>query len=189
MATEGSGPVVKAAKRFTGWYIVAAVLFILLGLFAIVRPAAAGLGVALLVGWLFVFAGVGHFIAAFEGGGARRVMLQILAGVAFLVGGLYLLMHPLLGLSSLTLLLAAVILAAGICEIAAYFRHRGEQASGWMLFNGIVALLLGGIIGFHWPWSSAWALGTLVGVNLLMTGISRLMLGLAGRRVLRHATT
>lgn len=189
MATETSRPLVKAAKRFTGWYIVAAVLFILLGLFAIIRPTAAGLGVALLVGWLLVFGGVGHFIAAFEGGGARRVILQILAGAAFVIGGLYLLMHPLLGLSSLTLLLAAVIIVAGICEIVAYFRHKGEQASGWMLFNGIVALLLGGIIWLHWPWSSAWALGTLVGVNLLMTGISRLMLGLAGRRLLKQVTT
>jgi uncharacterized membrane protein HdeD (DUF308 family) len=186
MATEGSRPVVKAAKRYTGWYIVAAVLFILLGLFAIIRPAAAGLGVALLVGWLFVFGGVGHFIAAFEGGGARRVLLQILAGVAFVIGGLYLLMHPLLGLSSLTLLLAAVIIVAAVCEIVAYFRHKGEQASGWMLFNGIVALLVGGIIWLHWPWSSVWALGTLVGVNLLLTGIARLMLGLAGRRLIKQ---
>jgi len=187
MATEGPGPAVTAARKFTGWYIVAAVLFIVLGLFAIIRPAVAGLGVALLVGWLFIFGGIAHFIAIFEGGGARRVIFQILAAIVFVIGGLYLLMHPLLGLGTLTLLLAGVIIAAGIFEIVTYFRHRTEQASGWMLFNGIVALLLGGIIWFHWPWSSIWALGTLVGVNLLMTGISRLMLGLAGRRLINQA--
>ena len=116
------------------------------------------------------------------------LLFQILAGVVFLIGGYYLLTHPLLGLGTLTLLLAATILAAGVCEIITYFRLKGEQASGWMLFNGIVALLLGGMIWLHWPSSSVWAIGTLVGVNLLLTGITRLMVGLTGRRLIRHVT-
>jgi len=187
MATEIQRPVLQTAKRFTAWYIVAAVLFIVLGLFAIVEPATAGLGVALLVGWLLIFGGIFHFVAAFDGGGARRVTGQVLAGIVFDIAGFYLLMHPLLALGSLTLLLAGVILVAGIFEIITYFRVRGEQASGWMLFNGIVALLLGGMIWLHWPSSSVWAIGTLVGVYLLLTGITRLMFGLAGRRLIRHA--
>jgi len=179
MATHNPG--VTAARRFTGWYIAAAVLFIVLGFFAILEPAVAGLGVALLIGWLLVLGGIAHFISAFEGGGGRRVTLHVLAGILFVLVGLYLLMQPLLALGTLTLLLAAVILAAGLCEIIAYFRHRSAQASGWLLFNGIIALLLGGMIWFHWPSSSVWAIGTLVGVNLLLTGFSRLMLGLAAR--------
>jgi len=180
MATQG--PVLKAARRFSGWLIVAAILFIVLGVFAIIEPAVAGLGVALLVGWLLIFGGISHFISAFEGGGAKRVLFQ------FLIGGYYLLTHPLLALGTLTLLLAAVILAAGVCEIVTYFRLRSEQASGWMLANGIVALVLGGMIWLQWPSSSVWAIGTLVGVNLLFTGITRLMVGLTGRRLIRHAT-
>jgi uncharacterized membrane protein HdeD (DUF308 family) len=182
MATEGS--VVKTAQRFTTWYIVAAVLLILVGLLAIARPTAAGLGITLLLGWLLIFGAACHLVAAFQGGGTRRVLFQILATVVFAIGGLYLLTHPLLALGTLTLLLAGVILAAGILEIVAYFRLKGEAASGWMLFNGVVALLLGGIIWFHWPWSSVWALGTLVGVNLLVTGITRLMFALAGRKLI-----
>ena len=81
-----------------------------------------------------------------------------------------------------------MILAAGVCEIVTYFRLRSEQASGWMLANGIVALVLGGMIWLQWPSSSVWAIGTLVGVNLLFTGITRLMVGLTGRRLIRHAT-
>jgi uncharacterized membrane protein HdeD (DUF308 family) len=185
MATEG--PVLKAARSLSGWLIAAAVLFIVLGVFAIIEPAVAGLGVALLVGWLLIFGGISHFISAFEGGGARRVLFQILAGVVFLFGGYYLLRHPLLALGTLTLLLAAVILVAGVCEIVTYFRLRDEQASGWMLFNGIVALVLGLMISLQWPSSSVWAIGTLVGVNLLLTGITRLMVGLSGRRLTRHA--
>ena len=88
---------------------------------------------------------------------------------------------------ALTLLLAAVILAGGVLEIITYFRLKGENASGWMLFNGIIALLLGGMIWFHWPSSSVWAIGILVGTTLLMTGMTRLMFGLAARRLVRHA--
>jgi uncharacterized membrane protein HdeD (DUF308 family) len=187
MATEGVG--LKSARRFTRWYIVAAILFIVVGVFAILEPALAGLGVALLVGWLLVFGGIAHFVSAFEGGGTQRVFLQVLAGVVFVLGGLYLLAHPLLALGTLTLMLAGVIFAAGIFEIMHWYRHRGAEASGWLLFNGIVTLLLGGLILFRWPSSSVWAIGTLVGVNLLLTGVSRLMFGLAGRRLLGRVAT
>ncbi len=187
MATET--PMLKAARRFSGWLIVAAILFIVLGVFAIIEPAVAGLGVALLVGWLLIFGGISHFLSAFEGGGARHVLFQILAGVAFLFAGYYLLTHPLLALGTLTLLLAAAILVAGVCEIIVYFRLRSEQASGWMLANGVLALVLGAMVWLQWPSSSVWAIGTLVGVNLLFTGITRLMVGLTGRRLIRHATT
>jgi uncharacterized membrane protein HdeD (DUF308 family) len=96
--------------------------------------------------------------------------------------------HPILGVGTLTLLLAAIILAEGVVELIAYFRMRGQGASGWLLLNGIITLLLGGLIWFHWPSSSIWAIGTIVGVNLLMTGISRLMFGLAARKLVARAT-
>jgi uncharacterized membrane protein HdeD (DUF308 family) len=179
------GPV-ESARKITGWYIVAAVLFIVLGMLAIIEPALAGLAVSRLVGWLLVFGGVSHLIGAFKGGGARQVGFQILVGLAYLIGGFYCLMHPLLAIGSLTLLLAAVILAGGVLEIISYFRLKGENASGWMLFNGIIGLLLGGMIWFHWPSSSVWAIGILVGTTLLMTGMTRLMFGLAARRFVRH---
>ena len=186
MATER--PVIERAKRFTGWYIAAAVLFIVLGLFAIIEPATAAVGIVLLLGWLLIFGGVAHFIGTFRGGGAKRVFLQILSAVVFLVAGYYLLTHPQLAVGTLTALLALVIFAAGVFDIITYFRLQREYPSGWILLNGIVALVLGGLIWVQWPSSSAWALGTLVGVNLLMTGVTRLMFGLAGRRLVRAAT-
>jgi uncharacterized membrane protein HdeD (DUF308 family) len=75
-----------------------------------------------------------------------------------------------------------------VLEFVAYFRLRSEGGSVWLLINGLVTLALGGLIWFHWPSSSVWAIGTLVGVNLLMTGISRLMLGLAARKVVSSVT-
>ena len=181
-------PVIEAAKRFTTWNILAAVLFILLGLFAIIEPATAVVGFARLLGWLLIFGGVAHFIATLKGGSARRVLFQILSAIAFVLGGLYILTHPQLAINSLTVLLAVVIVVAGVFDIITYFRLQREHPSGWMLLNGIVALLLGGLIWSQWPASSAWAIGTLVGVYLLMTGVTRLIFGLAGRRLIRHVT-
>jgi len=162
-ASQGLQTPGKVAKKATGWFIAIAVLFIVLGLFAIIEPFTAGLGVTLLVGWLLVIGAVAHFINALKGGGAKHVILRV---------------------STLTLLLASVILVEGIFELVAYFRLRSGGGAGWLLINGLVTILLGGLIWFHWPSSSVWAIGTLVGVNLLMTGISRLMLGLAARKLI-----
>jgi uncharacterized membrane protein HdeD (DUF308 family) len=140
------------------------------------------------VGWLLVFGSGVHFVAAFKGGGAKQVIFQVLIGILYLVGGFYFLTHTIMAVGTLTLLLAGIILAEGVLEIIAYFRMRNEGASGWVLLNGIITLLLGGLIWFHWPSSSVWAIGTLVGVNLLMTGVSRLMFGMTARKLLKHAT-
>jgi len=186
MATER--PVIETAKRVTTWSILAAVLFIVLGLFAIIEPATAVVGIAWLLGWLLIFGGIAHLIETFRGGGAKRVLFQILSAIVFGLGGIYILTHPLLAIGTLTALLAIVIFAAGIFDIITYFRLQRERQSGWMLFNGIVALLLGGLIWAQWPSSSAWAIGTLVGVNLLVTGITRLIFGVTGRTLIRQAT-
>jgi uncharacterized membrane protein HdeD (DUF308 family) len=146
----------------------------------------AGLAVAVLVGWLLIFGGGAHLVAAFSGGGAGRVIWQVIVGIIYVIGGVYFLTHPLLGLGTLTLLLAGIILAEAVLEFFAYFRTRNEGGSAWLLVNGLVTLLLGGLIWVHWPSSSVWAIGTLVGVNLLMTGISRLMLGMAVRKLATH---
>ncbi len=182
-ATQGLHSPGALVKKSTNWFIAVAVLFILLGIFSIAEPFAAGLGVTLLVGWLLVFGAVAHFLAAFKGGGAKHVILQLLVGIVYLIGGLYFLTHTIMGVSTLTLLLSGVILAEGVVEVVAYIRLKSVHGASWLLINGLVTLLLGGLIWFHWPSSSVWALGTLVGVNLLMTGISRLMLGLAARKL------
>jgi uncharacterized membrane protein HdeD (DUF308 family) len=110
----------------------------------------------------------------------------LLIGIVYIAGGFYFLTHPLLGLGTLTLMLGVIILTEAVFEIMAYFRTRREGGSGWLLVNALITLLLGGLIWSHWPSSSVWAIGTLVGVNLLMTGISRLMFGLAARKLVNR---
>src|SRR5208283_2133831 len=183
---EGLRNPLGAAKKVTGWYIVAAVLFILLGIFAIIEPGVAGLGVTLLVGWLLAIGAVFHFIAAFKGGGAKQVIFQVLIGIVYAIGGIYFLTHTIMGTATLTLLLAGIILAEGVIEVISYFRMRSDGASGWLLLNGIITLALGALIWFHWPSSTVWAIGTLVGVNLLMVVITRLLFGMAVRKLGGH---
>ena len=187
-ATQGLQGPLGVAKKITTWYMIAAVLLIVLGLFAIIEPGVAGLGITLLVGWIFIFAGIMRLIGSFKGGGAKHVVFQVLIGFAYLICGLYCLTHPVLAIGSLTLLLATVILVAGVLEVISYFQLKGHNASWWMLLNGLITLLLGGMIWFHWPSSSVWAIGILVGTNLLMTGVTRLMFGLAVRRLVGRAT-
>jgi uncharacterized membrane protein HdeD (DUF308 family) len=173
-------------KRITGWYLAAAVLFILLGIFAITHPAVAGLGVTVIVGWLLIFGGLGHMVAVFRRGTGKQAIYQVTIAIVYLIGGLYFLTHVIMATGTLTLLLAGIILAEGVLEVISYMRLRSEGASRWLLLNGVVTLVLGGLIWLHWPSSTVWAIGTLVGVNLLMTGITRLMFGLAVRRLVLH---
>jgi len=176
----GAGTIVRKAGR---WLTAMGIVFVVLGVLAIIEPAVAGLAVAIFVGWLLIFGGAAHAVAAFAGGAAGRVVWQLILALIYVAGGFYFLTHPLLGLGTLTLLLAVILVAEAILELIAYFAVRGEDGSGWRVVNAIVTLMLGGMIWRNWPSSAVWAIGTLVGVNLMMTGMSRLMLGTAARRL------
>ena len=175
-----TGMIVNKAGR---WLTALEIVFVVLGVLAIVEPAVAGPAVAILVGWLLIFGGIAHAVGAFGGGAAGRVVWQLILAVIYLIGGFYFVTHPLLGLGTLTLLLAVILVMEAILELIAYFVIRSEGGSGWRLVNGIITLILGALIWWNWPSSSVWAIGTLVGVNLMMTGFSRLMLGTAARRL------
>jgi uncharacterized membrane protein HdeD (DUF308 family) len=168
-------------RKTSGWFIAMAIVLIVLGLMAIIEPMVAGLAVTVLVGWVMVIAGLAHVAGAFGAGGAGRAIWQAVLGVIYAIGGLYFLTHPLLGLGTLTLFLAGILLAEAFLRIVAYAQLRGEGGSSWLLVNGLITILLGGMIWRHWPSSSVWAIGTLVGANLLMAGFSWLMLAVAAR--------
>jgi len=155
------------------------VLFIVLGLIAIGEPLVAGLAVAVLAGWLLLAGGIAHAVSAFRAGGARNVIWHALLAILYVAGGVYFVTHPLLGLGSLTLFLSAILFIEGVVWVVAYFQMRGNV---WMLLNGLITLVLGLMIWRHWPSSSVWAIGTLLGVNLLMTGIALLFAGSAIRQ-------
>jgi uncharacterized membrane protein HdeD (DUF308 family) len=114
---------------------------------------------------------------------------RLLVGLAYIFIGGYLLTHPLLGVASLTLLLASLFLIEGVLDIVLYAKLRPARGAVWLLFDGLVTLLLSLLIGVHWPSSSAWAIGTLVGVSMIMSGVARVMMSSAVRRLTTTATT
>jgi uncharacterized membrane protein HdeD (DUF308 family) len=91
-------------------------------------------------------------------------------------------MHPVLGVASLTLVLASLFLIEGILDIVLFFNMRSVKGSNWVLFDGIITLLLGVMIYAQWPVSSLWAIGTLVGISMIFSGVSRVMISLAVRK-------
>jgi len=176
----------RVARDADAWLIGTAVIFILLGIAAIVEPFVAGLALSLLVGWLLIAGGITHIVSVFRNDGGGTIW-HIAVGLAYIVGGGYFLAQPALGLAALTLLLAILLFVeAGVDLVAYSAQRRREAGAGWLVVNAIVTAILGTLIAMHWPSTSVWAIGTLVGINLLTTGISRLMLGTAARTVERR---
>jgi uncharacterized membrane protein HdeD (DUF308 family) len=164
------------------WLVVSACLFVLLGIYAIIEPFVAGLALSLLVGWLLIAGGATHIISIFrrDDGGA---VWHLALGLLYIAGGLYFLSQPLIAMEALTLLLAMLLLVEAGIDLVAYSAQRREPGAVWLLVNAFVTALLGTLIAMHWPATSVWVIGTMLGLNLLATGVSRLMLGMAARNV------
>jgi uncharacterized membrane protein HdeD (DUF308 family) len=173
---------VEIVRHASTWSIAWGVLLILFGILAVGSPFLAALAVNVVIAWLIVLAGVVHLILAFHAHGAGSLIWKLLVGLAYLFFGLYLIMHPLLGVVSLTLVLASLFLIEGILDIVLFFKMRSVRGSSWVLIDGIITLLLGLMIYLQWPSSSGWAIGTLVGVSMIISGVTRVLLSLAVRK-------
>ncbi len=170
----GTADMSGSLRRFNGLSIASAVLMIGVGILAIVLPLAAGIGVSIFVSWLIFFTGFAHLAYAFAARGAGGFVWRLVLGIVYVAGGLYLAFHPGLSLVSFTLALAFILYIEGFMQILAYFSLRALPRAGWLLVDGLVTLLLGLMIGFNWPNASAWAIGTIVGINFLFSGVTRL---------------
>jgi uncharacterized membrane protein HdeD (DUF308 family) len=130
-----------------------------------------------------IFNGGAQLVYAFSGHEARHRWVEVLLGLVYILAGIYLLMHPLGGLLALTLLIGSFLIVYGIFALILAFRMRPVGGWGWVLFDGIVTVLLGVLIYAHWPGTSDWVIGTLFGISFISSGVSRLMMALAVRRV------
>jgi uncharacterized membrane protein HdeD (DUF308 family) len=170
-------------KKTVNWSIGLSVLMIVAGVLAIASPLAAGVAVNVLVAWLLVFSGCAHLVFAWYTRSTGGFLWELLLGVVYIFTGVYLLIHPLAGLASLTIALAIYLLMEAILEFVLGFTLRPLPGSGWLLFDGIITLILAVMIWRTWPSNTAWVIGTLVGISMLFSGTSRLMLSMAARSV------
>lgn len=179
MAQQTPSGIVRSASI---WSIVWGVSLIILGILALGSPFIAAVAVNAVLAWLIVLAGMVHLTVAFHKREAGSLIWRLLVGLAYICFGLYLIARPAVGVASLTLVLASLFLVEGILNIVLFFRIRSVRGAGWVLLDGIVTLLLGLMIYTQWPSSSVWAIGTLVGVSMIISGITRVMISFAVRK-------
>ena len=173
----------RGIHRAAGWSQVWSVLMMIAGLLAMTAPLVAGFAVTAVVGWLLVFSGLLHLGLAWRGAHAAGIVWEILLGIVYGAIGFYVIANPIAGLASLTLALAAYLLAEAIVEFIAYFQLRPAAGAGWLMFDAIVTLVLATMIATTWPTSATWVVGTVVGISMLFSGITRFLLWRTVRRL------
>ena len=170
-----------------GWFLALGIVLILAGLAAIAFPFLSSIAAKVVLGWLFLIGGVMMIVHAFQAPGWGGFLWELLVGILYVVVGGYLAFFPLAGLLTLTIVIAALFIAEGVFEAIMAFRVRPHEGWVWLLLSGIAALAVGVIIAMGLPESAIWALGLLVGINLLFSGWSYVFLALAGRRAHEEA--
>ncbi len=178
-----NGTWIEEAKKNTGLLIFLGVLTVILGFIAIGAPMITGVAVSIMVGALLFIAGIAQVVHAFKSGQWGTGILGTLIGVLGVIAGLLMMLRPVTGLLTITLMLAIYFIVDGIFEIIASFKIKPDSGWGWVLFNGIIALLLGLMIWRQWPVSGAWAVGILVGIHILFSGFSMIFLGTAAKKI------
>jgi uncharacterized membrane protein HdeD (DUF308 family) len=171
----------QEAKKNAGWLVALGVVTVIAGFLAMASPLLAGLSVTVFIGAVMVIAGVARTIGAFHAGSFGQGALAFIGGILTFVAGLILAARPGIGVATLTLLLGGYLLVDGISGALLAFHVRPAKGWGWMLFSAAMGVLLGILLLKEWPLSGLWAIGTLVGINLLFAGFSILRVGLAVR--------
>jgi uncharacterized membrane protein HdeD (DUF308 family) len=163
--------------------IVGGILLALVGLLALVSPFVTGIALSVLLGAALVVGALVHVGAAFSAGSATSALWQVFLGVVYGIVGVSVLANPVLGLTTLTVLVIGFLLAEGVLQLV--WAVAGEGSRLYLAASGVVSLLLAGMLLAGFPASALWAVGVLFGVDLLVTGIAMILHG----RTQRVATT
>ncbi|HEY2535097.1 MAG TPA: HdeD family acid-resistance protein [Xanthobacteraceae bacterium] len=164
-------------------FLIEGIILVILGLAAIVLPPIATIAFTILIGWLFLISGGVGLVTTFWMRHAPGFWWSLLSAIVGIAAGLVLLAWPITGSLSLTLLLIAFFVVEGVATIMYAIDHRNRLTGrwGWMLVSGVIDLILAAIIFGGLPGTAAWALGLLVGINLLFGGVAMIAIALAAR--------
>jgi len=175
--------VASAIHAHWGLFLFEGILLMVLGAAAIILPVVATLAFTLVIGWLFLISGGVGLVTTFWMRNAPGFWWSLLSAVIALAAGIILIRWPISGTVSLTLVLIAFFVIEGIATLMYAFEHKAQLSGrwGWMLASGVVDLILAGIIFAGLPGTAAWALGLLVGINMLFGGTAMIGMALAAR--------
>ncbi|MBE9075732.1 DUF308 domain-containing protein [Romeria aff. gracilis LEGE 07310] len=166
----------EIATRSTG-AVILGVLLIILGIIAIAEPVFASVVIDLFLGWLFVIGGIIQFIYAFKSRHTGAAVLKILVSLLAIAVGAFLVLNPLRGVLSLTLIVGIYFFIDGALRVITAFQIKPRARWGWMLLSGILNIILGILIWSQWPFEAAWIIGLLVGISLVVNGTAAILLG------------
>jgi uncharacterized membrane protein HdeD (DUF308 family) len=165
------------------FFLIEGIVLVILGLIAVCVPPLATVTVELLIGWLILLSGVLGLVMTFQTRGSPGFGWSLLSAVVGILVGIALLIWPLSGVFSLTVMLTVFLALEGIVSIMYALAHRRESSSRWelMLVSGIVDLILAGLIFTGLPATAAWAIGLIVGINLFFGGVALIAIALQAR--------
>ena len=168
----------ETIREHRGFFIFESLMFILLGILAIALPGFFTLSVELLIAFLFIIGGVVQLARLFQVRGAAALFATAISAVIYGAIGILLLIYPMIGILSLTMLLAILFFAQGLIQIYWGLTSQHLRRWGWWVFSGVISIILALIIWAGWPTSAIWFIGLLVGVNLIFYGFSLLFITL-----------
>ena len=177
-ASQSPASVIAAISENRNWFMVLGVFLVILGFVAILFPFATTIAAKIVLGWLFLISGAGQIWHAFSTQKWSEFALNLLVGILYLAAGAWLAFLPLTGILTLTILLSALFIVEGVLESMMAFRMKPHEGWGWMLFAGLCALAVGILIMAKLPSSAVWAIGLLVGINMISTGWAYLFLAM-----------
>jgi uncharacterized membrane protein HdeD (DUF308 family) len=165
-------------------FLFEGVLLVVLGLAAIIVPPLASLAVTIFLGWMFLVSGVAGLALTFWARQMPGFWWSLISAALAVAAGLILLARPVQGVLTLTIVVGAYFLAEGVTSIMYALEHRRELSErwSWMLFAGLLDILIAFMIISGLPGSAEWAVGLLVGINLLFGGASLIGMALAARK-------
>ncbi|WP_437306080.1 HdeD family acid-resistance protein [Sorangium sp. So ce388] len=176
---------IDAVREKRGWFLALGVASIVLGVLAVLLPFVASLVTAIVLGWLIVLAGVTEGIHALQSRGWAGAGWELVSALVQVAFGLLLVRFPMTGKVALMVIASAYFVAEGALRLVRAYQHRGLPGSGWLVFDGMLALALGVLIVTGGVTTAATVLGLLVGISLLTGGTSMILIALGAARVLR----
>ena len=165
-------------------FLFEGILLVVLGLAAIIAPQIAGLGFAIFLGWMFLISGIAGLAVTFWARQMPGFWWSLISAALAVGAGIILLARPAQGVLTLTIVISAYFLAEGVASIMYALEHRRELSDrwSWMLVSGVLDILIAAMIITGWPGSAEWAIGLLIGINLLFGGTSLIGMALAARK-------
>jgi len=165
-------------------FLFEGILLAVLGLAAMIVPPLASLAVTIFLGWMFLISGIGGLIVTFWARNMPGFWWSLISAALAVLAGMVLLARPVQGILTLTIVVGAYFLAEGVATIMYALEHRRELSErwSWMLFSGVLDILISAMIITGLPGSAEWAIGLLVGINLLFGGATLIGMALAARK-------